>query len=103
MNEVILTKDNFQAEVLQSDKPVLVDFHADWCGPCHVMEPFVDEIAKEHPELKVGKLDVDAAQDISAEYNVMSIPTFIIFKGGKEVARKMGAIGKTGLENFIKS
>lgn len=103
MSEVILTKDNFQAEVLQSDKPVMVDFYADWCGPCIAMAPIIEELSNERKDVKIARLDVDAEQDISAEYSVMSIPTFIVFKGGKEVARKMGNIGKTGIETLLKS
>lgn len=80
---VKLNNDNFKSEVLESDKVVLVDFYADWCGPCKMMSPIIDKIAEEiGDKAKVCKLNVDEAQDIAIEYNVMSIPTLIIFNGG---------------------
>jgi thioredoxin 1 len=101
MEKIQLTKENFEAEVLQSDIPVLVDFFADWCGPCKIMEPILDEFAKSHDDIKVGSLDVDQFPDVSSEYGVLGIPTFILFKEGKEVARETGAVGKEGLERML--
>ena len=79
--EMKFTSENFEAEVLKSDIPVLVDFYADWCGPCKRMAPIVDQLAAEYEgRLKVGKMDVDANTDIAVKYGIMSIPTLIIFK-----------------------
>ena len=87
-----VTDQNFETEVLKSDKPVLVDFWAEWCGPCRAVGPIVEELAGEQKAvLKVGKLDVDANQETSPRFNVMSIPTMILFKGGVEVKRLVGA------------
>lgn len=81
-------------EVVSGDKPVLVDFHAAWCGPCQMMGPIIDEMASEAEKFDVKKIDIDESPEITAKYNVMSVPTFIIFKGGKEVGRMMGAMPK---------
>ena len=84
MAVVKLTTDNFEQEVLQAQQPVLVDFYADWCGPCNAMAPVIEELAKElEGKVKVGKINVDENPDIAVEYNVMSIPTLIVFKNGK--------------------
>lgn len=84
MSVLKITNQNFEEEVLKSDKPVLVDFYATWCGPCQMMSPIIDEIAQENTDtLKVGKVNVDENQDLAMEYNVMSIPTIIVVKNGK--------------------
>jgi len=89
------TDQNFNGEVLKSDKPVLVDFFADWCGPCRMVSPIIEELAgKYEGKVLVGKLDVDANSKVAADYRVMSIPTVILFEGGKEVARQVGFGGK---------
>lgn len=97
-----LNKDNFKKEVLESTVPVLVDFFATWCGPCKMMLPIVEELAKEEGgKFKVAKINVDEANDLAQEYEVMSIPTFIVFKNGKEVERVMGAQAKEKLLELL--
>tara|TARA_B100001175_G_scaffold313918_1_gene322320 strand:+ start:1173 stop:1493 length:321 start_codon:yes stop_codon:yes gene_type:complete len=104
MNVVTLTDDNFESEVNSSEKPVLVDYWATWCGPCKMVGPIVEEIAIEFSDqLKVGKLDVDNNQASAAQQNVMSIPTLAIFKQGELVAQQVGALSKTQLTEFIES
>lgn len=94
------TDQTFNDEVLKSDKPVLVDFFADWCGPCRMVAPVVEELAATYEgKLSVGKLDVDANQKVASDYKVMSIPTVILFEKGKEIARQVGFSGK---ESYIK-
>lgn len=96
--ELILNGDNFEEEVLNSKEPVLVDFYADWCGPCKMMAPVVEELANElQGKGKAGKINVDQNQDLAMKYNVMSIPTLIIFKEGKEVSRFVGVTDKKEL------
>ena len=93
-----LSSENFKEEVLNSEKPVLVDFYADWCGPCNAMSPVIEEVAKElEGKAKVGKINVDENSDIAVEYNVMSIPTLIVFKNGKEEKRLVGLRDKEEL------
>ena len=88
---------NFDTEVLQCPRTVLVDFYADWCGPCKMLTPVIDEIAAEHPEVKVVKLNVDNAPEIASRYGVMSIPTLIVFKDGEEKTRIVGPRPKTAI------
>ena len=98
--ELKLNSENFEKEVLNSIEPVLVDFYADWCGPCKMMAPVVEELAGElQGKAKVGKINVDENQDLAMEYNVMSIPTLIIFKNGKEAKRFIGVRDKNELLN----
>lgn len=92
---------NFEAEVLGCTQTVLVDFYADWCGPCKMLSPVIDEIAAEHPEVKVVKLNVDNAPEIASTYGVMSIPTLIVFKGGQAAARSVGYTGKQAIVDMF--
>lgn len=87
MSTLKITSENFETEVLKSDKTVLIDFYADWCGPCKMMSPIIDQIAEEKSNIKVGKINIDENQDLAMKYDIMSIPTIVIFKNGK--------IGKT--------
>ena len=103
MAEVILTKENFETEVLKSDIPVLVDFYADWCGPCKMMAPIVHQLAEAYAgQMKIGKLNVDQALLVAQKYRVMNIPTFIFFKGGEPIATLVGGMSKADLEAKIK-
>lgn len=96
------TDDNFEQEVLKSDKPVLVDFWAAWCGPCQMMGPIVEELAEElKDKYKIGKLNVDENRGTAAKYNVMSIPTLIIFKGGEVVKQLVGVQAKENLKEEL--
>ena len=90
MSVITITKDNFQREVLESNKPVLLDFWAAWCGPCRMLSPVVDEIAEERTDIKVGKVNVDEEQELAAAFQVMSIPTLVVMNNGKAVAQSMG-------------
>lgn len=90
MSVITITKDNFQREVLESDKPVLLDFWAAWCGPCRMLSPVVDEIAEERTDIKVGKVNVDEQQELAATFNVMSIPTLIVLDKGQVVNQSVG-------------
>jgi len=93
-----ITDSEFEQKVLQSDKPVLIDFWADWCVPCHMVSPVVEEIGRDKGEaLQVAKLNIDDNPDVTRRFGVMSIPTLMLFKGGEEVARVVGARGKDAL------
>ena len=97
-----LTKENFQAEITKSDKPVLVDFWAVWCGPCQMMAPILHELETEMPDVKIGKFNVDEQMDLARQFSVVSIPTLIIFKNGQEVQRMVGVTSKEELKDALK-
>ena len=95
MSAVNINKNNFRNEVLDSEKPVLLDFWASWCGPCRMVSPIVDEIAAERSDIKVGKVNVDEQPELAAQFGVMSIPTLVVMKGGKVVNQMVGARPKS--------
>jgi thioredoxin 1 len=96
-----LNAENFEKEVLQESKPVLVDFYADWCGPCQMMAPIVEEISNEQSGAKVCKLNIDEEMELAQQYDVMSIPTFLVFKNGEVVNRDMGAKAKSAILEML--
>lgn len=96
-----ITKNNFQEEVVNSDKTVLLDFWADWCVPCKMIAPVLEEIAKEHPEIKIGKINVDQEQELAVQFQVMSIPTLILMKEGKIVNQTVGLQSKSDLLELV--
>ncbi|HKG44742.1 MAG TPA: thioredoxin [Gaiellaceae bacterium] len=96
-----VTEQTFEQEVLQSETPVLVDFWAEWCGPCHAIAPVLDQIAQERDELKVVKLNIDEQPAVAQRYGVMSIPTLILFKDGEPQAAAVGAMPKSMLEQRL--
>jgi thioredoxin 1 len=101
--EVTITSDNFQEEVIKSDVPVIVDFWADWCVPCKMVAPILEEISEEYKgKVKVGKLNVDQQGEIAAQYSITSIPTLLVFKDGEVVQQKIGAGSKEEIEEIIK-
>ena len=97
-----VTSENFESEVLNSEKVVLVDFYADWCGPCKMLSPIVEKVAEENSDIKVVKINVDNAQDLAMKYQVMSIPTLVVIKNGKEINRHVGLIDKEEIIGLIK-
>ena len=97
-----LTKENFQAEITKSDKPVLVDFWAVWCGPCQMMAPILHELETEMPDVQIGKVNVDEQMDLARQFRVVRIPTLIIFKNGQEVQRMVGVTSKEELKDALK-
>ncbi len=102
MAAVTLTESNFETEVLKSDKPVLVDFWASWCGPCRMVSPIVDEIGNENDDIKVGKVNVDEQPGLAQQYSIMSIPALIVFKNGKVTNQTVGARPKDAILSLIK-
>ena len=101
MASIEITVENFEQEVLKSDKPVLVDFWAVWCGPCSMLSPIVEEVADEHPEIKVGKVNTDEQPSLAQKFGISSIPALLLFKGGELVGTSVGAVPKEQVEGFI--
>ena len=102
MSAIKITAENYENEVLNSDKPVLLDFWAAWCGPCKMVSPLVDEIALENVDIKVGKINVDEQPELAAKFGVMSIPTLVVIENGKEVNRSIGAMPKASILKLVK-
>jgi len=97
MSAININDSNFQNEVMNSDKPVLLDFWAPWCGPCRMVVPIVEEIARERSDIRVGKINVDEQPELAARFGVMSIPTLVVMKNGKIVNQSMGAKPKNAI------
>ncbi len=102
MDILKVTNSNFEEEVLKSEKPVLIDFYADWCGPCKMIAPVVEAVSKENEDIKVVKVNVDDAQELAIKFNVMSIPTLVVIKEGQEIKRVVGLVDKTEILNMVK-
>ena len=101
MSAITITKDNFETEVLKSDKPVLLDFWASWCGPCRMVGPVIEEIAAERADIKVGKINVDEQPELAAQFKVMSIPTLMVVKEGKVTNQSAGARPKAQILSLL--
>ena len=97
MSAININKNNFQSEVLNSEKKVLLDFWAPWCGPCRMVVPMVEEIAKERPDIKVGKINVDENPELASQFGIMSIPTLVVMENGKIINQAMGARPKNAI------
>ncbi len=103
MSAMHITKQNFQKEVMESEKPVLLDFWASWCGPCRMVAPVLDQIAGERPDIKVCKINVDEEQELASAFQIMSIPTLMVVKGGKVVRQSAGARPKEQILAMLQS
>ena len=101
MSAVNISKENFRHEVLNSDKPVLLDFWASWCGPCRMVLPMVEQIAEEREDVKVGKINVDEQPELAAQFGVMTIPTLLVMEGGKILNQSIGAKSKRAILNML--
>ena len=101
MSAININKNNFQSEVMDSDQPVLLDFWAPWCGPCRMVAPIVEEIARERKDIKVGKVNVDEQPELASRFGVMSIPTLVVMKDGKIVNQAMGARPKNAILGML--
>lgn len=102
MSVVTITNENYENEVISSEKPVLLDFWAGWCGPCKMMSPVVDEIAEENDDIKVGKVNVDEQPQLASKFGIMSIPTLVVIKDGKAVNQSVGVKPKESILSMIK-
>ena len=102
MSAVNINLNNFRQEVLNSDKPVLLDFWAPWCGPCRMVVPMVEQIAAERPDVKVGKINIDEQMDLATRFGITSIPTLMVFRNGQVVNKALGAMPKAKIEALLK-
>lgn len=102
MSTTIITKENFQEEVLHSPQTVLIDFWADWCGPCRMLSPIIDQVAADHSDVKIGKVNVDEQPELAARFGVMSIPTLIVFRNGEKIEESVGLIPKEQIEALLR-
>ncbi len=103
MSVINLNEKNFEKEVTKSEKPVLIDFWASWCGPCKMVSPLVDQLAEEHSEYKFCKVNVDEEESLAIKFGIMSIPTLIVFKNGEQKAKQIGALPKQEILDLIKN
>ena len=101
MEVLKITKNEYEKEVLQSDKPVLIDFNANWCGPCRMQAPILEDIAKENATVKIVSINIDEEEDLATQYNVYSIPCLVLIKNGEEVKRNVGFLSKEQVEKLI--
>ena len=101
MSVIEANKDNFEKEVLKSEKKVLVDFNAEWCGPCKMLKPIVDEIAESNDNIKVVSVNIDDEDELAEEYSIFSIPCLVVINKGKEIKRSVGLISKEDIESLI--
>lgn len=102
MAVVTVTKENFEQEVMKAEKPVLIDFWAAWCGPCKMMGPVIDQIAADHTDIKVGKINIDEQPELAQKYGIMSIPTVVLFEGGNPKETSVGLVPKESIEKMFK-
>ncbi len=102
MSVVLVNKENFESEVIKSDRTVLLDFYADWCGPCRMVSPIVEEIANEYPEYKVCKINVDEQPELASKFEVMSIPSLFVLRDGKVINQSLGAKPKAQILDMLK-
>ena len=102
MKVITVTEKNFEEEVLKSEKTVLIDFYADWCGPCKMLSPIVEQVAEENDKIKVVKINIDQEENLAVEYQIVSIPTLVVIKNGKEIKRSVGVIDKEKILNLVK-
>ncbi len=102
MSVISVNKENFEGEVLRSEKKVLLDFYADWCNPCRALAPVIDGIANEHPEYKIAKVNVDEQSELAGEYKIMSIPTLVVIEDGKVASRSVGTKTKSEILSMLK-
>ena len=101
MSVIHIDRNNFASEVLRSDKPVLLDFWASWCGPCRMVSPIIDEIAATRSDVRVGKINVDEQPELARQFGIMSIPTLVVMKNGRIVSQAVGARPRSAIESML--